>query len=187
MIRTLKSIFRNQQPTAPPTDDKIKTTRKAPPKFRNEAEMKMHYAHHLDEIEPGLRLYADENTDGIEVPCRVTTWGRQGAIDILAIDEHGRLVVIECKHKYADAMSFGQVLGYLCYLLHWLRSVSGGTLPLPGAIVRDGFKLGPLTPQLQVRAYIVAKRANPLLKLLLDSFPSFPVTVFEYERALDIA
>ena len=133
--------------------------------------MKLHYANNLHEIEPGLRLYTDQNCNGIEVPCRVTTWGRQGAIGILAIDQSGRLVVIECKHKYADAMAFGQVLGYLAWMKAWLdvRQRQGHMAKVPA-----------------VRAYIVALRASSMLRFLMMAYPEYDITLFETEPILTV-
>ena len=121
-------------------------------------------------IEPGLRLYTGGVTNGIEVPVRITDWGRQGAIDLLAVDKGGAFVVIECKQTYGKAAGFGQVLGYMAWLKACLTSSGRSRTRLKSP---------------NIRGFLVCKRASPSVRLLLDNYPMFDVTVFEYEHSVD--
>ncbi len=136
--------------------------------FEKEEQMKLHFAKNLHLIEPGLTLYEEDGITGTEVPCRVTNWGRQGSIDILAVDERETIVVIECKMNYGDAAAFGQVLGYMA----WIRSRL--------------ISLGRSPEEINVRGIIIAKRANPILRLVMKELSTSNITVFEYEDALNL-
>jgi hypothetical protein len=174
--------------------------------FKNEAQLREHIAENLHLIEPGLRLYKEKGVTGKEVPCRVTDWGRQGAIDILAVDEQDNFVVIECKHKYGDGMAFGQLLGYMAWIKRRLSSMisplpsegegpgvrvspirptpsadTSALGPQPSSDHPSSFSLHPSIPTPSVRGVIVARRANPLLRLLLNDFPNVGITVYEFQ------
>ena len=167
------------------------------PLFKNEREMKQHFAKNLHRLEPGLRLYTEKGLSGIEVPCRITNWGRQGSIDILAVDSDGALVVVECKLKYGDAAALGQLLGYMAW---FKRRLSAPPLP-SGDEGKAQRHSAPGNRRLfPVRGFLVVKRANPILRLLIaelnswldrgtaskDSEPALPITVFEYEDSLEL-
>ena len=156
-----KPTNKPNQATAP----KIRNTKHLP-KFKDEKELRDFLSQNLHVIERGLKLFHIAENHGVEVPCRITTWGRQGSIDILAQDRDGALVVIECKQKYGDAMAFGQMLGYIAWVRVWMRAVE--------------------KVKRKVRACLVCKRANPLLKLLLSEHPGFDVTVYEFEFSVEI-
>lgn len=129
--------------------------------FKNERQLIQHLVKNLDLIEPGLQLYKENGVSGVEVPCRITDWGRQGSIDILTVAKNKDVVVIECKHKYGDGMAFGQLLAYMCWIKRRLAELGDTTT--------------------KVRGVIVAKRANPLLRLLLDEYPDANIAVYEFQ------
>jgi endonuclease len=91
--------------------------------FVAEAHLRDYLAEHLDVIEPGLELFADEHGSvGVEYATPI------GRIDILAIDRAGGLVVVELKvGRGADAVC-GQLLRYKGWVSRHLangRSVRG--------------------------------------------------------------
>jgi endonuclease len=75
--------------------------------FAAEAHLRDYLAQHLDEIEEGLEIYVDDaDVTGVEYATPV------GRIDILAIDAHGGLVVIELKVGRGPDAVAGQILRY---------------------------------------------------------------------------
>ena len=64
-------------------------------------------AKNLTCIEPGLRLYQSEGRSGVEYPIE------GGFIDILAIDQSDRFVVVELKIASGRNKAIGQVLYYM--------------------------------------------------------------------------
>ena len=101
---------------------------------------------HLEEIEPGLDVYADRR-HGREYPCEVRK--KRGSIDILAVDAKGGLVVIECKRGRGLPTALGQLLGYLGWVGEYLCSSR--------ETVRGALVVGRATPML-----MCAVRAVPL-------------------------
>ena len=81
--------------------------------FSLERDLERHLVADLDQLEPGLHLYADENASGRQLDT-----GEVGRLDILAVDEDDRLVVVELKAGTADDAVCGQLLRYL----GWVRS-----------------------------------------------------------------
>ena len=75
--------------------------------FAYEADLRDYLAKNLPIIEPGLRLYQDEDITGIEFPVG----GR--FIDILAIDAQNNFVVIELKVSRGYDRVIGQLMRYM--------------------------------------------------------------------------
>jgi len=71
-----------------------------------ERDLHKYLEHHLDRIEPGLRLVANGIEHSVEA----------GRIDILATDKDDRLVVIELKAGTAGDAALGQLLGYMGFM-----------------------------------------------------------------------
>ncbi|TNF32502.1 MAG: DUF91 domain-containing protein [Deltaproteobacteria bacterium] len=83
--------------------------------FAAEAHLRDYLADHLELIEPGLSLYADEDGNaGVEYTTPV------GRIDILAQDANEGLVVIELKVSKGPDAVVGQVLRYKGWVVHHL-------------------------------------------------------------------
>ena len=75
--------------------------------FAAEAHLRDYLAQHLEQVEPGLELYVDDDgTSGVEY---VTPIGR---IDILAVDRDDGFVVIELKVSRGPDSVAGQILRY---------------------------------------------------------------------------
>ncbi len=71
-----------------------------------EKDLHKYLAHHLDKIEPGLRIAPN----GIEHTVEA------GRIDILATDMNEKFVVIELKAGKAGDAALGQLLGYMGFM-----------------------------------------------------------------------
>ena len=78
-----------------------------PGEFAYESDLRDFLAKNLSVIEPGLQLYEQEGIAGVEFP----TGNR--FIDILAVDDKKRLVVIELKVSRGYDRTVGQLLGYM--------------------------------------------------------------------------
>jgi hypothetical protein len=84
----------------------------------------------LEQLEPGLRLYADKGVSGQQFDT-----GEVGRLDILAVDENDGLVVIELKAGTADDTVCGQILRYL----GWVSKNLAGGRETRGLIVANDF------------------------------------------------
>jgi endonuclease len=85
--------------------------------FAAEAHLRDYLAEHLEDLEPGLKLYFDaDGNDGIEY---VTDIGR---IDILAQDSGGRLVVVELKVSDGPDAVCGQLLRYMGWVKRHVKN-----------------------------------------------------------------
>jgi Endonuclease NucS C-terminal domain len=76
-------------------------------RFALEADLRDFLAANLRVIEPGLKLYRDDERDGVEFSVD------GGRIDILAIDQNGTPVVIELKLSKGRNRAIGQLLYYM--------------------------------------------------------------------------
>jgi hypothetical protein len=75
--------------------------------FALEAHLRDFLAKNLDQIERGLRLYSTPERSGVEFAVD------GGRIDILAIDENGKFVVLELKLSLGRNKALGQLLYYM--------------------------------------------------------------------------
>lgn len=78
--------------------------------FAYEADLRNYLAKNLSIIEPGLKLFQDEEITGVEFDVG----GRR--IDILAIDTKGALVVIELKVSRGYDRVVGQLMRYMAWI-----------------------------------------------------------------------
>jgi len=92
-------------------DDEPATATSGASEFLLERDLQRYLAENLHIVEPGLRLYKDENVEGIEFDAG----GRR--IDILAVDQTGALVVLELK----VSRGYDRVVGQLLRYMNWLR------------------------------------------------------------------
>lgn len=95
--------------------------------FAYESHMRDYLAHNLRVLEPGLRLYEEEDIPGIEYPV----CGRR--IDLLAVAQDGSLVVIELKVSRGHDRTIGQILTYM----GWVRQDLADGKPVRGMIVAN--------------------------------------------------
>jgi hypothetical protein len=81
-----------------------------PTAFAYERDLQNFLAKHLERIEPGLRLYEEDDITGIEFPAG----GR--SIDILALDRQNNYVVVELKVSRGYDRVVGQLLRYMAWI-----------------------------------------------------------------------
>ena len=93
--------------------------------FAYERDLQNYLAKNLQRIEPGLRLYEEEEITGLEFQAG----GRY--IDILAVDAQGGYVVIELKVSRGYDRVIGQLLRYIA----WVEKNMETSRPVRGIIV----------------------------------------------------
>jgi hypothetical protein len=93
--------------------------------FAFERDLKNYLARNIQSLEPGLRIYSDGTTTGIEFEAG----GR--FIDILAVDKSGDFVVIELK----VSRSYDRVIGQLLRYTGWVRQNLANGRRVRGIIV----------------------------------------------------
>ena len=96
-------------------------------KFAFERDLLNYLVQNLGLLEPGLKLYEDEDGEftGVEFPAG------QRRIDILAVDADGAYVVIETKVSRAYDRVVGQILRYM----GWVKENLAGDAAVRGVIV----------------------------------------------------
>ena len=82
----------------------------APSEFAYERDLRDFLARNVSIIEPGLQVYEEDGITGVEFPAG----GR--FIDILAVDDKKRLVVIELKVSRGYDRVVGQLLRYMAWI-----------------------------------------------------------------------
>ncbi len=99
-------------PIDPGTDEPDSPVQQASSEFAYERDLQSYLAKNLELIEPGLKLWEDEDSsiNGIEFDAG----GRR--IDILAVDASGGLVVIELKVSKGYDRVVGQLLRYVAWI-----------------------------------------------------------------------
>ena len=93
--------------------------------FAYERDLQNFLAKNIELIEPGMRLYEEEGFQGIEFPAG----GRR--IDLLAVDNEERLVVIELKASRAYDRVVGQTARYMA----WVQQNMDTDTPVRGIII----------------------------------------------------
>jgi hypothetical protein len=100
-------------------------------KFALEAHLRDFLAKNLERIEVGLKLYENDGNDGIEFAAG------DGRIDLLAVDQTGKFVVIELKLSLGRQKTLGQLLYYMGWVDEHL-----GNGPCRGLIVASEISEG---------------------------------------------
>jgi RecB family endonuclease NucS len=118
--------------------------------FAYEADLRNYLAKNLSIIEPGLKLYHDEEISGIAFPVG----GR--FIDILAVDAKGAFVVIELK----VSRGYDKVVGQLMRYMAWIEKYQA-------------------EPGQQVRGVIVAREITENLLLACSLLPGVLLFEYE--------
>ena len=134
-------------------DEEEPVTPSAQNQFAYETDLRNYLVKNMSSLEEGLRLYEEEGIVGIEFPVG----GR--AIDILAVDRTGALVVIELKVSRGYDRVVGQLLRYVAWIKKNLAE-----------------------SQQRVRGVIVAREISEDLVLACSLVPN--VELFEYELSL---
>ena len=127
----------------------------APSEFAYESDLRDFLAKNLSVIEPSLQLYEEDGITGVEFPVG----GR--FIDILAVDDKKRLVVIELKVSRGYDRVVGQLLRYMAWIEKHLAE-SGQT----------------------VCGIIAAREISDDLRLACSHVPA--VSLYEYELSVTL-
>ena len=149
-----KPIYAADEPPDVQVDDEIQ---EGSSEFAYESHLRDYLKSNLHQIEPGLRLYTDEEDESI-TGVEFDAGGRR--IDILAIDNDGHFVVIELKVSRGYDRSVGQLLRYRA----WVRQN-----------LADGEK---------VRGIVIAKNITEDLKLAASE--ASDIELFEYDLKIDL-
>lgn len=146
-------------PPIRPGDDEQPPEPPPPPEgseFAYEQDLRNYLARHLDRIEPGLRLYRDEEgITGVEFPAG----GR--FIDILAVDRKGDYVVIELK----VSKGYDRVVGQLLRYIGWIEAHHA-------------------EPDRKVRGVIIAKGISEDLRLACGRLAD--ISLYEYDLSVTL-
>ncbi|MDD0998505.1 endonuclease NucS [Pseudomonas sp. TNT2022 ID1044] len=138
-------------------DDPELTNLPGSTEFLLEKDLQRYLAENLECIEPGLKLYEDEDLRGIEYEA-----GGGRRIDILAVDRNGAFVVIELK----VSRGYDRVIGQLLRYMNWVRR----DLAEPGQ---------------KVRGIIVCRSMSEDLRLACSSMTD--VELFEYKLSVEVS
>src|SRR5262245_25002444 len=142
-----------QMPTSTPEEvDDINDD--AGSEFAYERDLQNYLAKNLHRIEPGLRLYEEEEISGLEFPAG----GRY--IDILAVDAQGSYIVVELK----VSRGYDRVIGQLLRYMSWVEQNMETTKP--------------------VRVIIVAKEITDDVKLAASRIAGVQLIEYEIEFKL---
>jgi hypothetical protein len=141
----------------PPPEVKVSPEENGTSEFAYESHLRDYLKDHLHIIEPGLKLYRDEEDDtitGVEFECG----GRR--LDILAVDRERNYVVIELKVSRGYDRTIGQLLRYRA----WVRKeLANGS---------------------RVRGIIIAKSISPDLKMAADEIDG--IDLYEYDLSIEL-
>jgi endonuclease len=151
-----KPIYSGEDITIEPDGDD-RETQVSSSEFAYESHLRDYLANNLEKIEPGLRIYTDEEDENIK-GVEFEAGGRR--IDILAVDKESRFVVIELKVSRGYERSVGQLLRYKA----WVRQN-----------LADGQK---------VRGIVIAKEIGEDLKLAASE--TADIDLFEYDLKIDL-
>jgi hypothetical protein len=120
------AFMAGQNPSPDESEEMSATPSESSLEFAVEAHLRDFLAKNLETIEPGLRLYADGKTSGVEYAIDA------GRVDILAVDHNGKFVVIELKLSRGRNRTLGQIL----YYMSWVDDKLGNA-PCRGLIIAN--------------------------------------------------
>ncbi|WBL78786.1 endonuclease NucS [Bradyrhizobium xenonodulans] len=156
-------IYREQSETSSPQDaveeDDAEDTSEAQPgskEFAFERDLRNYLSKNLTSIEPGLKIFQEEEFSGIEYPVG----GRY--IDILAMDAKGDYVVVELKVSRGYERAVGQILRYMAWVKKHLASghrVRG--IIVANEVTEDLRLAASLIPDLQLFEYSISMKLKP--------------------------
>lgn len=124
--------------------------------FAFERDLRNYLSKNLSAIEPGLKVYQDEEFSGVEFPVG----GRY--IDILATDARGGYVVIELKVSRGYERVVGQILRYMAWVKQHLaagKAVRG--IIVANEVSEDLHLAASLIPDLELFEYAISMKLTP--------------------------
>src|ERR1019366_2662035 len=124
--------------------------------FAFERDLRNYLSKNLTAIEPGLKVFQEEEFSGIEYPVG----GRY--IDILATDAKGGYVVVELKVSRGYERVVGQILRYMAWVKKHLasgQSVRG--IIVANEVTEDLRLAASLIPDLQLFEYSISMKLKP--------------------------
>jgi RecB family endonuclease NucS len=125
--------------------------------FAFERDLRNYLAKNLNLVEPGLKLFEDEEFNGIEYPVG----GR--FIDILAVDAKSRFVIIELKVSRGYDRTVGQLLRYMGWVKQHLASGAQVRGLIVASEITEDLKLAAsLVPDVQLIEYELSLKLRPL-------------------------
>jgi endonuclease NucS-like protein len=124
--------------------------------FALEQDLQRYLADNLGIIEPGLKVFEDEDIKGLEYPA-----GGGRRIDILAVDSAGGFVVLELKVE----KGYDRVVGQLLRYMNWVRKELA-------------------EPAQRVRGIIVCRTMSDDLRLACAGNPD--IEFFEYQLSVSV-
>jgi hypothetical protein len=155
-IRRYKTVY-NSFLSADVGEEESEEERIEETSFAYEQDLKDYLSKSLPVIEPGLKLFKDENgVEGIEYP--IDTENRR--IDILAVDKNGVPVIIELK----VSRGYEKVIGQCLYYKNKVKQLTNST---------------------RVRIIIIAREITPQLNIATQDLPD--VELFEYKLSVKLA
>jgi hypothetical protein len=156
-------IYRERPETSSPQDiveeDDAEDASDAPigsKEFAFERDLRNYLSKNLTSIEPGLKVFQEEEFSGIEYPVG----GRY--IDILATDANGNYVVVELKVSRGYERVVGQVLRYMAWVKKHLATgqrVRG--MIVANEVTKDLRLAASLIPDLQLFEYSISMKLKP--------------------------
>jgi len=149
-------VAREEEITAAAEDEESADAQPGSSEFLLERDLQRYLAENLDCIEPGLKLYEEDDIKGLEFEA-----GNGRRIDILAIDKDGAFVVLELK----VSKGYDRVVGQLLRYVNWVRK----NLVEPGQ---------------QVRGIIICRTMSEDLRLACASLKD--IELFEYQLSVSV-
>lgn len=149
-------VARQEVITAATEDEQSAEAQPGSSEFLLERDLQRYLAENLECIEPGLKLYEDDDIRGLEFEA-----GGGRRIDILAVDKTGAFVVLELK----VSKGYDRVVGQLLRYVNWVRQ----NLAEPGQ---------------RVRGIIVCRNMSDDLRLACASIKD--VELFEYQLSVSV-
>ena len=143
---------------APAPEDPESEDDPADVQFPLEAHLRDFLARNLERIEPGLRLYASGTQTGVEFPVE------SGRIDLLAVDQAGRFLVIELKLSQGRTRTLGQLLYYMGWVDQHLGNGPCRGLIIAGEITEELCLAVARVPGVQVAKYRMTFAIEPVGK-----------------------
>ena len=149
-------VAREEEITAATEDEQSVEAQPGSSEFLLERDLQRYLAENLDCIEPGLKLYEEDDIKGLEFEA-----GNGRRIDILALDKDGAFVVLELK----VSKGYDRVVGQLLRYVNWVRKNRA-------------------EPGQRVRGIIICRTMSEDLRLACASIKD--IELFEYQLSVSV-